>query len=304
MRSHVSYRTLTAVCLVCLWATVCIGLNGFTPTVIAQEPTTDSSALPTPTTAPTWTPTVVGTPDPHATATSPSGTPATPTGRAVDFRVDDRNISAGECVTFSWLVRGDIDKVEFDQHDDNKNAVLVPEEKYDAEECPGSTTEYNLIVSWLDGTRTTQTIKVKVEDADDDGGDGEADQTVTPVGTAGFLPVTPLPISGMSGESGGGGQGATPQSVAYQSAPDGVVVTPVGALGSVTLLPETGYGPPPAAGASRILGGVGTRRAAPLPRVQKFRMPSPVWPPSAAESGMFLGGMVVIGLILSIKHTH
>jgi hypothetical protein len=296
MRSHVSYRTLTAVCLLCLWATVCVGLNGFTPTVIAQEPTTDSSALPTPTTAPTWTPTVVGTPDPHATATSPSGTPATPAGRAVDFRVDDRNISAGECVTFSWLVRGDIDKVEFDQHDDNKNAVLVPEEKYDAEECPGSTTEYNLIVSWLDGTRTTQTIKVKVEDSedsDDDGGDGEANQTVTPVGTAGFLPVTPLPISGMSGGSGGGGQEATPQSVVYQSALDGVVVTPVGALGAVTLLPETGYGPPPAADKLQTLDGP---RLAPLTWQ--------LWPPSAAELGVFLGGMVAIGLILSIKHTH
>ena len=249
MKSHVSYRTLTAVCLVCLWAIVCVGLNGFTPAAIAQEPTTDSAALPTPTTAPTWTPTVAGTPDPHATATSPSGTPATPTGRSIDFRVDDRKINPGECVTFSWLVKGDLDKVEFDAHDDSKNPVLVPEEKYDAEECPASTTEYRLIVSWLDGTQTTQSIKIKVAASggdDGDGGDngdsGEASLTVTPGGTGDFMPVTPVPISG-----GSGGQAATPQAVAYQSTTDGAVVTPVGALGSVIMLPETGYGPPPAA---------------------------------------------------------
>ncbi len=249
MKPHVSYRTLTAVCLICLWAMICAGLNGFTPTAIAQEPTTDSSALPTPTTAPTWTPTPVGTPDPHATATSPSGTPATPTGRTVDFRVDDRKISPGECVTFSWLVKGDVNKVEFDVHDDSKNPVLVPEEEYDSEECPGSTTEYRLVVSWLDGTQTTQNIKVKVEGSDGggDGSDSDSSQTATPVVTADFMIVTPLPISGISGGSGSGSQVATPQAVVYQSVTDGVVVTPVGALGSVTLLPETGYGPPPAA---------------------------------------------------------
>jgi len=258
--------------------------------VIAQEPTTDSAALPTPTTAPTWTPTRAGTPDPHATATSPSGTPATPTGRSIDFRVDDRKIGPGECVTFSWLVKGDLDKVEFDEHDDSKNPVLVPEEKYDAEECPGSTAEYRLIVYWLDGTKTTQSIKIKVSgSSSDDGGDGEASLTVTPgAGTGDFMPVTPLPISG-----GGGGQGATPQSVAYQSATGGAVVTPVGVLGSVILLPETGYGPPPAADEFQ---------APDSPRLAHLTWQ--LWPLSAAESGVLLGSMVVIGLILSIKHTH
>src|SRR5512135_2538495 len=117
MRLHSIYRALTAVGLIGLWAMVCVGLNGFISVVTAQEPTTDSAALPTPTSAPTWTPTptAVGTRGPHATATSPSGTPATPTGRSVDFRVDDTKISAGECVLFSWVVKGDIDKVEFDE---------------------------------------------------------------------------------------------------------------------------------------------------------------------------------------------
>jgi hypothetical protein len=292
MRTHVSYRTLTAICLVCLWAMVCVGLNGFASPAIAQEPTadspSDSAALPTPTAAPTWTPTRVGTPDTHATATSPSGSSATPAGRMVDFRVDDTKISPGECVAFSWVVKGDINKVEFDVRDDDKNAVLVSEEGYANEECPTSTTEYRLVVSWLDGTKTSQTIKVKVEGTD---GDSEAGQTVTPVATAGFMIVTPLPIPGMSGGSGSGsgGQVATPQAVAYQSAPDGVVVTPAGVLGSVELLPETGYGPPEL-----------QAPAGPAPVSMAWKL----WPSSAAKLGIFLGGMAVIGLILSIKHRH
>ena len=291
MRSHASYRTLTAICLVCLWAMIGISLNGFIPAVTAQEPTIDSAALPTPTTAPTWTPTLIATPDPLATPTTASGTPATPTGRVVDFRADDRKVSAGECVTFSWLVKGDINKVEYDQHDDNKSAVLVPEEKYDAEECPSETTEYSLIVSWLDGTKTTKTIKIKVVAESADGDSDTADPTATPGGAGDFMPVTPLPISGASG--GSGGQGATPQSVAYQSTSGGVVVTPVGALGSVVLLPETGYGPPPAADVFQA------------PDDPNLAHPGwMLWLPFAAASGVFLGGIIVIGLILGIKLTH
>jgi hypothetical protein len=294
MRQQLSYRILSALCLVCLWAVIWLGLNGFIPVVTAQEPTADAAAFPTPTTAPTWTPTVVGTPDPHASPTAAPGTPATPAGRMVDFRVDDRKVSVGECATFSWLVRGDFDKVEFDQHDDGKNPVLVPEEQYDAEECPTKATDYSLIVSWLDGTQTKKTIGIKIEDSDDgDGGDSgdAANQTAVPVGTSGFLPVTPLPISGMSG--GGASQGATPQSIAYQqNAMDGVVVTPVGALSSVVLLPETGYGPPPAADE----GGVADSSHPAYPRWK-------VWLAFAAESGAFLGAIAVIGLILRIKLT-
>ncbi len=271
MRSHISYQILTAVCLVCLWAMVCAGLNGFTPAAIAQD-------LPTPTT----TPTVTGTPDPDATAPSPSGTPATPTGRAIDFRVDDREVSPGECVTFGWLVKGDIDKIEFDQHDDSKNPILVPEEQYDTEKCPTETTEYILIVSWLDGTQTKQTIKIEVEasndhqdhqDHEDNGSDDGTNQSVTVTGTAAnFIAVTPLPISGMSG--GGGGQAATPQSVAYQGTTGAVVVTPVGVLGSVELLPETGYGPPPAVSEFQVSNGLSLAYL----RGHFKICPAPVWP--------------------------
>ena len=292
MRPHVSYRTPAAICLVCLWAMVCVCLNGFIPVVTAQESTTDSSALPTPTSAPTWTPTVTNTPNSHASPTAPSGTAATPTGRVVDFRADDRTIAAGECATFSWIVRGDFDQVEFNQHGDNKDAVLVPEEEYNAEECPDEDTEYSLIVAWLDGTQTEKTIKIKVDDSSgDDGGDGETNQTAASSGTGDFVPVTPLPISGASG--GGGGQEATPQPVAYQAASDGAVVTPVGALSSVTLLPETGYGPPSVADGFQAPDG---------PSLAHLRWKP--WLSFAARSGMFLSGIVVIGLILSIKLTH
>ncbi len=260
MRSYIIYRALI---VIGLWAMACIGLNGFISVVTAQEPTTDSAALPTPTSAPTWTPTptTVGAPGPRVTATSPSGTPATPTGRSVDFRVDDTKISAGECVLFSWIVKGDIDKVEFDERGDDKSAVLVPEEQYDTEECPSSTTEYSLIVSWQDGAQTTRGLKVKIVSESNDGDNNESDPTATPDGTAAsYMAVTPVPISGLPGVSSGSGQGATPQAVgatpqvvgvtpqavAYQSVTtEGVIITPVGALGSVTLLPETGYGPPP-----------------------------------------------------------
>jgi hypothetical protein len=103
---------------------------------LAQEPT----AFPTPTpantpTAEASTPTPVpGTtePTPMPTSTVP---PTTPNNRFIDFRVDDDEIESGECVRFSWIVKGDIGIVEFNEIDDNKDALLVSAEG-NQEACP------------------------------------------------------------------------------------------------------------------------------------------------------------------------
>jgi hypothetical protein len=147
--------------------------------------------------------------------------------------VDDDEIEPGNCVTFSWIVRGDIDRVEFDIINDGKVPVLVSTMD-SREECPTEETDYELVASWLDGSRTVRSITVTMGGGGD-GGNGSG-ATATPGGTSVFVPVTPIPISG------------TPVSVP-QTAPQGssassagaVVITPVGALGSVSMLPETGY---------------------------------------------------------------
>jgi hypothetical protein len=221
---------------VCVLAVVCSQFGLFTLRAAAQEPTTEPTSLPTPTPAPTWTatPTATNTPDPAATPTI-DPTAAT---RTVDFRVDADEITEGECVMFSWVVRGDIDRVEFDQIGDGKVPVLVSDMD-SREECPEVDTEYELTVTWLDGTQATRTIEIEV-DAEDAGSSGDNDssgQTPTPGGTAAFVPVTPIPVA------------TTPVSVSYstpvQVSSGGTVVTPVGVLGSVQMLPETGYLSPP-----------------------------------------------------------
>lgn len=213
---------------ICILAVMCSQFGLFTLRAAAQEPTTEPTALPTPTPAPTWTPipTPTNTPDPAVTPT----TNPTASARLVDFRVDDDEITKGECVTFSWVVRGDIDRVEFDQLGDGKVPLLVSDMD-SREECPEEDTTYELDVTWLDGTNTERSIKIEVDedDAGDNSGDSDASSgTPTPAGTASFVPVTPIPVIG------------TPQA-SYQDASGSIVVTPVGVLGSVQTLPETGY---------------------------------------------------------------
>jgi hypothetical protein len=262
-------------------------LGLFAPNVAAQEPTGEPTSLATPTPAPTWTPTPtpVNTADPTATPTTTSGNPAaTPAGRMVDFRVDDDEIDQGDCATFSWVVRGDIDRVEFDQRDDEKAAVLVSAMDT-REECPDEETDYDLIVSWLDGTRTTRGIEIDVNGASSgSSGSSAGGGTTTPAGTTVFVPVTPIPIAGTPVSVGDG----TVQQAVYQSTSGGVVVTPVGVLASVQVLPETGYRSPPAADANQP----GDNLAA-QPRRR-------LWPALASGLGIFLG-IAVLGLALVAK---
>jgi len=153
----------------------------------------------------------------------------------VDFRVDEDEITQGECVVFSWVVRGDIDRVEFDQIGDGKAPILVSGMD-SRDECPEEETKYELDVIWLDSTQTTRTIKIEIDTGgtgDSSGDNGASDGTATPGGTAAFVPVTPIPVA------------TTPVSVAYNTtvpvSSSGAVVTPVGVLASVQVLPETGY---------------------------------------------------------------
>jgi len=196
----------------------------------AQEPTTEPTSLPTPTPAPTWTatPTPTNTPDP---AVPPTADP-TVAARLVDFRVDEDEITKGECVIFSWVVRGDIDRVEFDQVGDSKVPLLVSDMD-SRDECPEEDTEYKLVVIWLDSTQTTRNIEVEIDVGDGSSNTGTGTGTPTPGGTAAFVPVTPIPVA------------TTPVSVSYSTpasvSSGGAVVTPVGVLASVHVLPETGH---------------------------------------------------------------
>jgi hypothetical protein len=285
VKQTISHRTLNLVRWICICGVICTQLGLFTPNVAAQEPTTEPTSLPTPTPAPTWTPTPtpVNTPNPAVTPAATSANPAaTPAGRLVDFRVDDDTINKGECAMLSWVVRGDIDRVEFDTRDDEKAPVLVSAMD-SRQECPDEQTDYDLIVSWLDGTRTTRSIEVDVDDSSDSNSAG--DGTTTAAGTAVFVPVTPIPIAGTPVSVGGG----TAQQAVYQSTSGGVVVTPVGVLGSVQVLPETGYLSPPVTDIKPSEDNL----AAAQPRWR-------LWLALASGLGVFLG-IAVLGLTLAAK---
>jgi hypothetical protein len=285
VKQTISYRTLNLIRWVCICGVICSQLGLFTRNVAAQEPTTEPTSLPTPTPAPTWTPTPtpINTPNPAATPTATSANPAaTPAGRLVDFRADDDKINKGECVMLSWVVRGDIDRVEFDKRDDDKAPVLVSAMDT-RQECPDEQTDYDLIVTWLvDGTQTTRSINIDVDGSDNGSADGG---TTTPAGTAVFVPVTPIPITGTPVSAGGG----TAQQAVYQDTSGGAVVTPVGVLGSVQLLPETGYLSPPAADTNPSEDNL----AAAQPRWR-------LWPVLVGILVIFLG-IAVLGLTLAAK---
>jgi hypothetical protein len=150
--------------------------------------------------------------------------------------VDEDEIIKGDCVMFSWVVRGDINTVEFDQIGDGKVALLVSDMD-SRQECPEEQTTYELVVTWMDSTETTRSIEIEVDaDGTGDGSGGDSGGTPTPGGTATFVFVTPIPIATTPVSAG--------SSTPVQGTSGGVVVTPVGALGSVKVLPETGYRSP------------------------------------------------------------
>jgi hypothetical protein len=177
----------------------------------------------------------------------------------VDFRVDDDDIDRGSCVEFSWVVRGDIDRVEFEKEDDGKDPILVATLDQ-REECPSADAVYKLMVRWLDGAKTTRKIDIEVDenatagtgDDNTNGGSGSSssessgsnngsDVAPAPGGAGSFVHVTPIAVSTNTPIS----SGDSPQQVSYASAAVmSEIPAPDGLLGSVSALPETGMSPP------------------------------------------------------------
>lgn len=213
----------------------------------AQDPT----PVPTPTPAPTWTPAAdaTNTPVPNVPAL-PTPLPATvtPSNRVVDFRVDEDEIDSGDCVEFSWVVRGDVDRVEFDQLDDDKEAVLVSDQD-EREECPEVDTDYRLVVKWLDGSKTSDTIEINVRDdgssngaGSSSGGSSTGQTTDSTVGV--FIIVTPIALNSLTPEAESAADASSESDLFSQITQDASggqsTEKPAGILGSVNALPETG----------------------------------------------------------------
>ncbi|MCB0193477.1 MAG: hypothetical protein KDJ65_16135 [Anaerolineae bacterium] len=224
---------------------VTISLSLLASHAAAQDPT----PLPTPTPAPTWTPApnATDTPVPNVPI-QPTPIPATitPSGRLLDFRVDEDEIDSGDCVQFSWVVRGDIDRIEFDEMDDDKEAILVSEQD-DREECPEEDTEYKLTVRWLDGSKTSDSIDIDVIDGSGDGTSSSGSSSNGSTGdTSGstvgsFVIVTPIALKSLTpeAEEDTSGEDAFLQ-ITEPGEAGQPVEKPAGALGSITMLPQTG----------------------------------------------------------------
>ncbi len=274
MKPTAIHQTLALMRWMCIWVALGSRLSFLAFDVAAQEPTIEltttpvtsaqePTAVPTPTPAPTWTPGPIPTdspPPPGApiAPTPPNNPGATPAGRLVDFRADDDEINNGDCVQFSWVVRGDIDRVEFDQDDDNKEPLLVSALD-DREECPVEDTQYILIVRWLDGTRTNQEIEIEVHTSGDDEEDGSSGSGGSSSGGSGdgttsggvgeFIPVTPIlittgtPTPAPVAMAPAAAENSTFQQVANTDTSSSQPAAPAGVLGSVGTLPETGAPP-------------------------------------------------------------
>jgi hypothetical protein len=305
MEQITSRRTIALIGWFCAWIVIISQFSLVTPNVAAQEPTDTSTASATPPSPPV--PAETLTPEASLTAYSaitPTGTvsstvtpTATVVSRTVDFRVDDDDIDPGECVTFSWLVRGDIDRIEFRAED--KDAILVSSMD-SRDECPAEETDYDFIVTWLDGTQTTRSIEIEVDHTSDNDNAGDSSNgggTPSPGGTGPFVPVTPVPFEQSS-----------------QQTDDGEFLAPIGVLGSVRLLPETGVlGPPSAtAGAPAILIATPMPTSEPIShRPQNHMLAAQprwgLWSALAGGLGLLLASSlvaVIISLVRLLRQSH
>jgi hypothetical protein len=236
----IRFRTLT------IWSIIIFGLLSLlTLRAAAQDPT----PIPTATLAPTWTPEAGVTPSPTAGVpvgpTPPSSGPtSTPEGRVLNFRTDNDEIDLGECVLFSWVVRGDVAWVEFNEVDNDEDAFLV-EDQGERQECPDNDTDYELIVTWLDGSRSKDSIEIEVNGSGiSSGGSGEGGGSAPTPGP--FVVVTPIAYSEVQGE-------VTPIP-GFMNIPDSASLPPDNAiLASIVQLPETGSRPAGASLTHRIV---------------------------------------------------
>lgn len=231
------------------WALTGLMVYSFLSFFVSEAAAQDPTPLPTPTPAPTW------TPPPNATNTPAPNVPVQPTpvlptatldNRLVDFRVDNDEIDQGDCVQFSWAVRGNIDRIEFDEVDDNKEAVLVSAQD-EREECPDQDTEYELSVQWLDGTKSAKTLEIQVNNSSDgssssSSGSSAGQSSETTVGS--FVPVTPIALTSLTPTAEANAEtsdeSALFQQITQEETAGQPVEKPSGVLGSVDRLPETG----------------------------------------------------------------
>ena len=229
------YQTLTLSRRIFIFVAVGLILSLLAFNAAAQEPTAEPTVTPT-----------AGVPVAPTPGTSPAD-------RFIDFRVDDDDIDTGECVEFSWVVRGDVDRVEFDQRDDDKGPVLVAGLD-DRQECPTEDTNYELIVRWLDSTKTTRKVEVEVDDSGSNNSDssnnsgGGADNGGGVINTTAgvFVQVTPILITNtlfnirVTPVPGSAEAQVSAAAPAIPAAPGEAAVKPSGILGTIQELPETG----------------------------------------------------------------
>ncbi len=90
---------------------------------------------------------------PPTPTNTPIPTTAPPPAVVIEFWASATTITAGDCVTLYWRVEG-IESVYY------QGTGVVGEGS--SEECPASTTTYQLVVNKLDGTSVTRTITVVV----------------------------------------------------------------------------------------------------------------------------------------------
>jgi len=287
-------RTLTSIRWVCVWILIFSQFSLLALPAAAQDPT--PIPTPTPASSPTpqsLTPTPIPT-SPGEPTPTPTGPTSTPTGRIVKFDDDtgDGEIDSGECVLFSWVVRGDIAFVEFDQIDDGKDPWLVSDID-EREECPTEDTEYQLKVTWMDDGKTRSAIEIEVNTGGGGGSGGGSGGgggstvdggTVVPPGS--FVQVTPILITNTVAA------GVTTPAADIASSPGTLTPAPTGVLASVSVLPETGALPPPAtvpASGSSIIHGKDNQDTAHWP-----------WQPGVmfAAGLVMLSGSAVAGLAL------
>jgi len=120
------------------------------PPVETPPPASATALAPTSTLPPTGTPL-----PPTATPQRPTATPPPPPPRIVSFEVDRSQITAGECVRFSWRVEGQPTAIYFDGE-----GVTSPDS---SERCPTATRAFELRAEGPSGVDARSITVVVVE---------------------------------------------------------------------------------------------------------------------------------------------
>lgn len=235
-------KLLTPYRLIWITGLLTIGLmspfgSGFflSPAAAQGEPT----PIPTATPAPTWTPVGGATSTPTLTPGQTPNPTVTPSGRDVDLRPSDDTIEVdapGSCVLFTWLAKGDIDRVEWDKEDDDVEPILVSASG-ERTECVDEESTFKLIVRWLNGERTVEERDVNIENNAGDGGSGGSGGSggggVVPT-PGSFIVVTPMLITNSLAFTPFDPNSPDNSSTGGASKPEGI-------LSTIVELPETGW---------------------------------------------------------------